>query len=283
MGPSRKKLSAATEAAVLIKSRRRCCLCVFLHSQEELRKGQIAHLNHDPSDSELSNLVYLCFDHHDEYDGRTSQAKGFTEREVRHWRDRLIEKYATDEQDPNIQNSLGRQPVPDAFDQIASEYAASSGNMKIRQWRFPLWQVPDTLEFFAYKASNGADGVCLIERIDLPDGRVVIACIQVPGNPGNSITNSVEYICSQVCERFEIDPKLLVWLEHYDDMRRQDWDIVTFDQMPPISDFGKPRWNFVTPDMWSDLKLKPKDKIQTIGGALQSKLTKLFEWPPRQS
>jgi hypothetical protein len=81
-----------------------------------------------------------------------------------------------------------------------------------RPWRFPLWQVSDQLEFFAYTAGNRADGVCLIERIDLPDQRVVIACLQVPGNPGSSITNCVEEICTQVCRRFRIAPERLVWL-----------------------------------------------------------------------
>ena len=39
----------------------------------------------------------------------------------------------------------------------------------------------------------------MIERISLEDGRIVVACISVPGNPGTSVTNTVESICDQVC------------------------------------------------------------------------------------
>jgi len=46
------------------------------------RKGQIAHLNHDPSDNRPMNLVFLCIDHHDEYDRPTRLAKGLTSGEV---------------------------------------------------------------------------------------------------------------------------------------------------------------------------------------------------------
>jgi len=77
----------------LTASRRRCCLCVFLFNREEVRKGQIAHLNGDASDNDFGNLVWLCLDHHDEYDGRTSQSKGFTRSEVRTYRDQLYERF----------------------------------------------------------------------------------------------------------------------------------------------------------------------------------------------
>ena len=76
-------------------------------------------------------------------------------------------------------------------------------------WRYPLWQVANEPDLFAYKARN-ADGVCVIERIDLPDGKIVVACIQIAGNPGRSITNCVEDVCFQVCNRFEIPPNRLV-------------------------------------------------------------------------
>lgn len=78
-----------------------------------------------------------------------------------------------------------------------------------------MWLTADQPELFAYSAP-AADGICAIERIDLPDGRIAISCIQVPGNPGNSITNCAEYVCAQVCERFEIDVTRLVWLENYE-------------------------------------------------------------------
>jgi len=38
----------------------------------------------------VDNLVFLCFDHHDEYDSRTSQGKGLTAGEVSFFRDELL-------------------------------------------------------------------------------------------------------------------------------------------------------------------------------------------------
>jgi hypothetical protein len=141
-----------------------------------------------------------------------------------------------------------------------------------------LWQVADEPEFFAYKAGNRADGVCLIERINLPDGRVVIACIQFAGNPGQSITNCVEALCFQVCERFEIPADRLVWLEHYDYDDWDEWSMVTFEQVPPSGPFTHPNWVDMTRELWRDLRLKPRKKLISERNDFRSKLTKLFPW-----
>src|ERR1035438_9573075 len=79
------------ETQVLTASQRKCCLCYYLKGSRSPRKGQIAHLSRDPSDSTFENLVWLCLEHHDEYDSRTSQSKGLTTDEVRTHRDRLYQ------------------------------------------------------------------------------------------------------------------------------------------------------------------------------------------------
>lgn len=85
----RTKSPADVEANVLIHSRRRCCLCVFLEKNFERRKGQVAHLDQDPGNNDPDNLAFLCFDHHDEYDSRTRQTKNFTLHEVKEYRKKL--------------------------------------------------------------------------------------------------------------------------------------------------------------------------------------------------
>jgi hypothetical protein len=87
----RKPISRDTESAVLLVSRRRCCVCFALNRDTALKRGQIAHLNRNSGNSELDNLVYLCLDHHNEYDSRTSQAKGLTINELRQFRIELHE------------------------------------------------------------------------------------------------------------------------------------------------------------------------------------------------
>jgi hypothetical protein len=56
---------------------------------DDVKRGQIAHLDRNNENSSESNLVFLCLEHHDEYDGKTSVSKALREDEVRHWRDEL--------------------------------------------------------------------------------------------------------------------------------------------------------------------------------------------------
>ncbi len=266
-------ITEEVEKSVLLASRRRCCICYYLQNRDEERKGQLAHLNGDPSNSSFDNIVWLCLEHHDALDSRSSQSKGYTASEVRAHRDHLYTQIQslpppTPQSVPEETNPYThmRQTHPDELDFISAP------------WCFPLWQVANEPEFFAYKAGNRSDGVCLIERIDLPDGRIVIACIQAAGNPGNSITNCVEDICFQVCERFEIDPSKLIWLEHYDYFAPPEWAMVQFGTRPPAGPFADPSWIPMDDHIWADLQLRPKRRLKSVRGGFQSKLTKLFLW-----
>jgi hypothetical protein len=281
--PARAIPTKEIEGQVLVACRRRCCLCVYLEHDDAVHKGQIAHLNHDPADSRFENLVWLCFNHHDEYDGRTSQSKGLTLHEVRTYRDRLYAKYQFE---PAVIAGTARDAIEphDESEIIERQYAEvrhSHGDLDYmaRPWRFPLWQVGNRPELFAYKAGNRCDGVCLIERINLPDGRIVVAAIQIAGNPGNSITNCVEELCHQVCERFAIPAQRLVWLEHYDYTDDEEWDLVTFGQMPPAGPFAEPRWTVMDKKTWNDLRLRPKKRLRKEHSEYDSKVQKLFYWP----
>jgi hypothetical protein len=57
--------------------------------------GQIAHLDHNNSNNDPDNLAFLCLPHHDEYDTRTSQSKGWTIEEVQCYRSRLYKELDT--------------------------------------------------------------------------------------------------------------------------------------------------------------------------------------------
>ncbi|MDZ7757769.1 hypothetical protein [Rhodohalobacter sp.] len=96
---SRKKVKQTTQTEILYKSRRRCSICYGLNGDIELKKGQIAHLDQDSSNNDFDNLAFLCFDHHDEFDGNTSQSKSIQKNEVKRYRDdlyRLIEELGTE-------------------------------------------------------------------------------------------------------------------------------------------------------------------------------------------
>lgn len=86
---ARKAIPESVQSEILLKSRRRCCLCFWLDGEDEVQKGQIAHLDRDATNNSIDNLVFLCLNHHDEYDSKPRQTKGLREEEVRRWRNEL--------------------------------------------------------------------------------------------------------------------------------------------------------------------------------------------------
>ena len=77
---------------VLVSSARRCCLCFGLNSDFEQKQGQIAHVDHNSTHPDFDNLAFLCLNHHDQYDGKTRQSKGFTVDELKAYRRLLYQE-----------------------------------------------------------------------------------------------------------------------------------------------------------------------------------------------
>jgi|GEM_PF-1076109 len=88
----RKRISKEVEKEIFIRSRRRCAICFGLRRDSSIKVGQIAHLDKDHSNAEIENLAFLCFDHHEQYDSKTSQSKNLTIEEVKHYREELEEQ-----------------------------------------------------------------------------------------------------------------------------------------------------------------------------------------------
>jgi hypothetical protein len=156
----------------------------------------------------------------------------------------------------------------------------SSFALNPRPWHPYRPEVGDSPHLFAYQAQNGCDGVCLIECIEIPDGRIVVACIEIAGNPGNSITNCQEALAFQVCEKFEIPPERLVYLEHYDYYEPQEWTMITFARRPPHGPFEAPHAEPMTAAMWKGLRLRPLKKLEqdpVLRGRFLSKLARTFK------
>jgi small subunit ribosomal protein S1 len=86
---SRKPTPTQTETSVLVKSRRRCCLCFFWDEDRSQKDGQLAHVDHDPSNCAEENLAYLCLKHHNQYDSRQIQGKNISQQEIKHARSEL--------------------------------------------------------------------------------------------------------------------------------------------------------------------------------------------------
>lgn len=91
----RRKIPKKIETAVLTRSRRRCCICFCIKNDDRVKRGQIAHLDHDRNNIREENLVYLCVKHHDIYDSKTSQSKGFTLDEVRNYQEQMFNHFVS--------------------------------------------------------------------------------------------------------------------------------------------------------------------------------------------
>jgi TIR domain len=128
-------------------------------------------------------------------------------------------------------------------------------------WRL-IWPEEEKPELFAYKSPNRFDGICRIERINLPDDRVVIICEEIDENPGQSVTNCIEYLAFQICLQYDIDPQKLVLIEYYCThyLHDEDWELVTFEKMPPEDTFQHPKWQQMREEDWHSLGLRPKKR-----------------------
>ena len=80
----------------MVQSRRRCALCFGLGGDVSEKRGQIAHVDRDASNSVFDNLAFLCMNHHDQYDSKTSQSKGLNPEELKTYRDRLYDAIKED-------------------------------------------------------------------------------------------------------------------------------------------------------------------------------------------
>jgi hypothetical protein len=92
----RVKPSESTVAELFDKCRRRCCMCYSLNRDNRLKQGQIAHIDRINTNSNIDNLVFLCLEHHDDYDTKRSQSKNYTPMELKKYKDEL-EKHIQEE------------------------------------------------------------------------------------------------------------------------------------------------------------------------------------------
>jgi len=130
---TRKKTSGDVETEVLYKSARRCCICFGLNSDFSEKSGQIAHLDRNNSNSKLDNLAFLCLEHHDKYDTRTSQSKGWTIGEAKKYRSSLhlaVERWrknsqVASEKEEFIEENIDIAPDDEILILVADFYNAS--------------------------------------------------------------------------------------------------------------------------------------------------------------
>ena len=87
-----KNIPESIQTKILITCRKRCCLCFGINNDSTVKKGQITHLDHNAKNIAYNNLVYLCDDHHSQYNSYNSQIKNLIIKEVKNFRDSLYKK-----------------------------------------------------------------------------------------------------------------------------------------------------------------------------------------------
>lgn len=97
-------------------------------------------------------------------------------------------------------------------------------------------------ERFDYKGFHGCYSHCYI---DVKENRVL--CTEADDNQGTSITNMAEGIATEVCRKFDIPMKKVIWIEHYNHSVGNSigdigstFDLVTFDIVD--DHFEHPKW-----------------------------------------
>lgn len=86
---ARKKIPDSVLTELFSCSARRCALCFGINNDFAEKKGQVAHVDKNHSNDNLDNLVWLCLDHHDRYDSKTSQTKNYSQHELKTYRNKL--------------------------------------------------------------------------------------------------------------------------------------------------------------------------------------------------
>jgi len=139
-------VSGNNQDQVLLRSRRRCCICFGLDGDLSLKRGQIAHLDQNNRNADPDNLAFLCLLHHDQYDGKTSQSKALREGEVKQFRKELYEKIAA---------RLPVEPSPQQHEVPGLKPLRSGHKPKVKSegWKNAVWP-KDKGEYIATSSEN---------------------------------------------------------------------------------------------------------------------------------
>lgn len=131
-------------------------------------------------------------------------------------------------------------------------------------------QMPPTIDTtFDYIGLWGCDSQCRVRVFDV-DAAPVVVLSELSSNEGTSVTNALETVASQVCERYRLDGLDVIWIEHYPDERtpsqraRGERDPI-FDEHFSAVNFGTIErsargWLFRDP-RWEPLELRNVERL----------------------
>lgn len=94
MAKKRVPIRKGDKELVLLRSGRICGFCLGFGNDHQPKAGQIAHLDKNNQNGAIDNLMFMCLNHHNEYDSIQSQAVGLTIGEAKEFRARVEELVA---------------------------------------------------------------------------------------------------------------------------------------------------------------------------------------------
>lgn len=201
---ARKHIPIDVEIELLSKSRRRCCVCFGLHGDFDPKPGQFAHLDKTRKNSTLTNLAWLCLEHHDQYDSVTSQTKGLKPHEVKLYRDELYSAIQKQRAAAMQTTSKGSAQSISLWNDDVSELVKELRGTKVADKMIQYRGYPPTI------------GLCRLRIYDIRGRQLVVIISQFPDNPGTSITNVAESLATQIYhEELKYPRNGVVWIEHY--------------------------------------------------------------------
>ena len=193
----RAPISSKIQADLLIRSRRRCCLCVYLLGDKRVKKLQISHIDRNHANNSLENLAALCMDHHDEYDTKRSQSKGITMQELRNYKKTLF---------ADIENGVLR------LDDTATDHIKkdASDSFQILPFDQTQYDVMDRL------SKNYIERLDVSERVQRflsgPGG-----CLVITGEPGGGKSS---FLANLILSKTRADGNVVF---HFVESTRRGW------------------------------------------------------------
>lgn len=103
---------------------------------------------------------------------------------------------------------------------------------------------------FKFKGQWDIDSICGLKIVEKNGKHIVIASEFYDRNPGTSITNFCAPLAMIICEKFEIDPQKMIFIEHTPDQKSKleiysaTFDLVHFDW--DGKELSNPDWERIT-------------------------------------
>lgn len=173
-----------------------------------MKNGQIAHINRNRNDNQESNLAFLCFDHHDNYDSTRSQSKGITPNELVHAKSSLYEELSQKLKPEQIKISISIDR--DFYKLTLSELELLLKNVLVAsgvQGAYDIKNIsPGSIKFTVQLGSDDAEKILsALAQQKLNNLSVLAVSLASPSREGISFSRSFKVLHHGVSKRQAID------------------------------------------------------------------------------